>query len=359
MAFKKVPYLEWAHSKPAVKYNLTMSGVDNTTPEELGCRWEGIRFSGNNQYGYLPLLEAIAGRHGVLPANVVTASGTSMANFLAVAALIERGDEVIIEKPCYGPLIDLPVALGARIKRLPREFTNGFQIDPADLRRLASRKTKLIIISNLHNPSGVQIPQSTLEEIGDIAKTCKARVLVDEVYLDFLFGNTPPTSFRIDKQFIVTSSLTKVYGLDGLRCGWILCDEKLAQGVWRVRDYIDVNGSFPAEQMACRLFHRLPEVLGKTMQTVASNFPLVARFIASRPELSWVPPAGGIICFPRHRRPSALDRFHETLVREHETLVVPGKFFELRAHFRLGFGLPSALLSEGLANVGKALDSCS
>ncbi len=359
MTFRKVPYLEWAHLKPAVKYNLAMSGVESITPDELEFSWEGIRFSGPNQYGYVPLLEAIAKHHGVRPSNVVTASGTSMANFLAIASILDRGDEVIIEKPCYGPLLDLPVALGARVKRLPRAFRDGFQIDLAELRRLASRKTKLIILSNLHNPSGVQIPQKTLEEIGEIAKACKSRVLVDEVYLDFLFENTPPTSLKIDKHFVVTSSLTKVYGLDGLRCGWILCEEKLARRIWCVRDYVDVNGPFPAEEIARRLLGRLPEILAKTRRTVTSNFPVIESFIESRRELSWVPPAGGIICFPRHRRAAALDRLHKTLVRDYGTLVVPGRFFESRAHFRLGFGLPREPLRDALDNLGKALDSCS
>ena len=179
MSFGTVEYLEWAHLKPAVKYNLSGSAVEETLAEEIDFRWEGLRFSGPNQYGYLPLLEEIANYYQVRPSNVTTACGTSMANFLVCAALLERGDEVIVEKPCYGPLLDLPLALGARVKRLERRFEAGYQIDLRELKRVASLRTKLLVLTNLHNPSGIQIAKDGLEEIGEMARSLKFHVLID------------------------------------------------------------------------------------------------------------------------------------------------------------------------------------
>ncbi len=358
MPFGTVKYLEWAHLKPSVTYNLSGSSVPWLQPEDLDFSWQGIGFSGPNQYGYRPLLEAIAAYYGVLPSNVTTASGTSMANFLACAALVDRGDEVIVEKPCYGPLLDLPVGLGARIKRLERRFEDGYCVDTAQLKRIANRRTKLIILTNLHNPSGVQIPRETLEEIGEIARVCKAHVLVDEVYFDFLVEKPFPTCSVLGKEFLVTNSLTKVYGLDGLRCGWVLCSEKLAERLNRMRDYVDANGPFCAEMAAARIFPRLQAILrDKTRQIVENNNPLVNDFVNSRRELSWVRPDGGVICFPRHRNARKLATATRKLLQDYDTLVVPGRFFESARHFRLGFGVDRETLAQGLRNLGTALDA--
>ena len=153
-----------------------------------------------------------------------------MANHLAMAALLEPGDEVLIEHPAYGLLLDAALYLEARGEALRahrrerlRRWTrrrSGARITP---------KTKLIVITNLHNPSSVLTPDAVLREVGDIARSVGARVLVDEVYLDAVYENTPRTSFHLGPEFVVTSSLTKVYGVSGLRCGWILAEPELAR----------------------------------------------------------------------------------------------------------------------------------
>ncbi len=357
MTYSKVPYLEWAHLKPTVEFNLSGSSVGITEPGQVNFCFEGIPFSGPNQYGYRPLLNAIAARYGMDPGNIATASGTSMANFLVCATLIQSGDEVIVERPCYGPMLNLPHALGARVKRIERRFENAFQIDVAELRRLANRKTRLILLTDLHNPSGVKIPRSTLEEIDEIARGCRAHVLVDEVYLDLCGEERPPSAAAISKRYISTNSLTKVYGLDGLRSGWILAEEKLIQRIWRVRDYVDANGAFPAEWIAARIFAKLDPILDKSRRMVRENFPLVRKFIEAQPDLSWVPPDGGVICFPRYKKPRELPRLLDRLLGEFDTLVVPGRFFESPAHVRLGFGSPRATLRSGLENFGKVLNA--
>jgi len=354
MPFETEPYMEWAHTKPKVRYNLANSAVEEIEPEELDFTWEGIRFSGPNQYGFVPQIEAIAGHCGVAEENVATACGSTMANFLVCNALIQPGDEVIVEKPCYGPLRALPLALGARLKRLERRFEEGYRIDVREIERLASRRTRLIILTNLHNPSGVQIPGQTLEAIAGIAETLNIHVLVDEVYLDFLPGKSRPSCFHISRRFVSTNSLTKAYGLDGLRCGWVLADERLVRRLWRIRDYVDANGPFAAEMISARLFPRVPEILLRTRRIVERNRPLVERFISSHPDLDWVPPDGGVICFPRHRSRRKLNKVLQALPERHDTLVVPGKFFEAPGHFRLGFGMQSDVLRGGLRRLRRA-----
>lgn len=355
MPFDRVAYLEWAHSKPAVKYNLSGSSVPTLEPEQVEFDWSGTRFSGPNQYGYVPLLEAIASRYGVRPANVVTACGTSMANFLVCAALISPGDEVIVEKPCYGPMLDVPLALGARVKRLPRSFEDGYCVDVRALQKAASRKTKLIILTNLHNPSGVSIDRPTLEEIGCLGESLRIPVLVDEIYLDFLFDRDYRTCHQLNRCFVSTNSLTKVYGLDGLRCGWILADEKIARRLWRVRDYVDANGPFPAQMASARLFPSLDVILARSRVRCEENLPLVTQFVQSCRDLAWVTPHGGVVCFPRYRHQVRLDGLLRSLPVTHDTLVVPGRFFESPRHFRIGFGIDKDTLVEGLQRLKHAL----
>jgi len=355
MPFDRVAYLEWAHSKPAVRYNLSGSSVPILEPEQVEFDWGGMRFSGPNQYGYVPLLEAIASRYGVGAGNVVTACGTSMANFLVCAALISPGDEVVVEKPCYGPMLEVPLALGARVKRLPRSFEDGYRVDVRALRKAASRKTKLIILTNLHNPSGVSIDRPTLEQIGDLGETLGIPILVDEIYLDFLSGRDYQTCYQLNRCFVSTNSLTKVYGLDGLRCGWILADEKMTRRLWRVRDYVDANGPFPAQMASARLFPSLDAILARSRTRCEENLPQVAQFVQSCPDLEWAVPDGGVVCFPRHRHQARLNALLRSLPVSHDTLVVPGRFFESPRHFRIGFGIDKDTLAEGLRRLKDAL----
>src|SRR5262249_35831816 len=155
-------------------------------------------------------------------------AGTAMANHMALAATTEPGDEVLVEQPTYELLLSAASYLGLQIRRFQRPFAAKFQPDLADLQRNLTPTTKLIVLTNMHNPSGVLMTNDVLRQIGDLAAKVGARVLVDEVYLEMLFDQRPPTALRLDAgRFLVTSSLTKAYGLSGLRCGWVFAEKKL------------------------------------------------------------------------------------------------------------------------------------
>ena len=228
MRRKQSEYMHWAKTGSRARYNLATSGVGPFPLGELGGL-PPLEINGDNSYGYAPLKRAIAERHGVDADCVVTAAGTSGANYLAFATLLEAGDEVLIEHPTYGLLVDALEHLGTVVKRFPRTHEGGYAVDPEAVRRAITPRTRLIVLTNLHNPSSVLTPESVLREIGEVARSVGARVLVDEVYLDAVYRNTPRTSFHLGPRFVVTSSLTKVYGVSGLRCGWILAEADLAQ----------------------------------------------------------------------------------------------------------------------------------
>jgi aspartate/methionine/tyrosine aminotransferase len=222
------------------------------------------------------------------------------------------------------------------------------------MERVASDRTRLIVMTNLHNPSGALSGDADLRAIGSIAETCGAHVLVDEVYLD---SAVPPrsTSARLGPQFVVTNSLTKVYGLSGLRCGWILAEPELAERMWRLNDLFGVNRAHQAEALACFAFAHLDEVFAGTQDRLARNREMFNEFIASRDDLKCMRAEHGITAFPLWLGGDT-EELGNLLRAKYDTSIVPGRWFEMPNHFRVGLGGDTAMLTKGLARIGAALD---
>jgi hypothetical protein len=343
-------YMHWAKFKRPVRYALTTSEVPHFRMESLGVSIADLDLDGASHPRYAPLRERIGARYGVPVDQVVAADGTSMANFLAMAALIEPGDEVLIEHPTYEPLIGAASFLGATVTRFERKAADGFRLDPAIVEEAMSDRTKLIAITNLHNPSGALAEESELRAVGALG----ARVLIDEVYLD---AAVPPrrSAVHLGPQFVITNSLTKVYGLSGLRCGWILAERELAERMWRLNDLFGVNQAHQAERLACIAFDRIDDVIGDSPATLDRNRRLFNDFVSSRNDVDCMPAEHGITAFPRWAGGDTT-RLDAHLREHYDTAVVPGRWFEMAEHFRIGFGLPTADFEEGLKRLGAALD---
>ena len=183
-----------------------------------------------------------------------------MANHLAMAATVEPGDEVLVEHPTYELLVSTLQYLGASVRYFERRMEDGFRLDPAEVERQITSRTRLIVITNLHNPSGALADEETLRAVGDIAKRHHALVLVDEVYLEAMFDRRPRPALHLGEHFLVTSSLTKAYGLSGLRCGWVLAAPELAQRMWHIHDLYGVNAAHPAELLSVIALDNLERV---------------------------------------------------------------------------------------------------
>src|SRR5437868_2514048 len=274
-------YMHWAKFKPPVRFALTGSEVPHFRMDSLPFSIADLDLDGASHPRYAPLRSAIAQRYGVTPDHVVAADGTSMANFVAMAALISPGDEVLIEHPTYEPLLGAASFLGADIKRFERKPADAFRLDPAIVRSAMSDRTRLIVVTNLHNPSCALADEAKLRAIGELARQNKARVLIDEVYLDAAVP-PQPSAVHLGPEFICTNSLTKVYGLSGLRCGWILAEPPLAKRMWRLNDLFGVNAAHPAEIISVRAFDQLPHFRQRARQLISANRALVDRFLDSR-----------------------------------------------------------------------------
>ena len=347
-------YMHWFKVQKPVRINLSSSEVPHFRLDRLPLSIGDLDLDGASHPRYAPLRERIGKRHGVGTECVVAANGTSMANFLAMAALIAPGDEVIFERPAYEPMLSSAQFLGADIKWVERQGGNGFRLDLEQLESAVSNRTRLIAITNLHNPSGALTNEDELRAMGEIAERCGAHVLVDEVYLD---SAVPPrrTSAHLGSQFVVTSSLTKVYGLSGLRCGWILAEPALAERMWRVNDLFGVNQPHQSEMLSCVAFDHLEEVAAGNAERLAVNRGIFNEFIASRVDLECMTAEHGITVFPRWAGGDT-EPLHALLRSSYDTAVVPGRWFDMPEHFRVGLGGDTETIMEGLARLAAALD---
>ena len=342
-------YMHWAKNQPPVRYNLASSEVPGFRLDRLPIRIEDLELDGASRHRYPPLREAIAAKEGVSADQVVMANGTSMANFLALAALVSPGDEVLVEQPTYEPMLAAARFLGAEVKRFSRRGEDGFRLDPEAVERAVTPRTRLILIANLHHPSGAFADEEVLARIGAIGP----RVLVDEVYLDSRPGAR--SAAHLGANFVTTNSLTKVYGLSGLRCGWILAEPETAERMWRLNELMGVAQPHADERLGCIAFAHLGEIARGTPDLLDRNRALVESFIAERSELDCAPLRQGITAFPRLLGLD-VDSLHALLVSRYETSIVPGRWFESPDRFRLGYGQATDLVEAGLERLGSALD---
>ncbi|HVP55523.1 MAG TPA: aminotransferase class I/II-fold pyridoxal phosphate-dependent enzyme [Candidatus Eisenbacteria bacterium] len=349
------PYMEWAKLNSSAKYNLATSGIMSYPLAELPVLVEDLEINGPDSYGYKPLLERIARYNNVSPDCVVTAAGTSLANHLAMAGTFDPGDEVLVEHPTYELLETTALYLGAKLRRFERRFADGFRIDLAEVERNITPTMKLIALTNLHNPSGAYADEATLRAVGELAKAHGALVLVDEVYLETFYEDRPPTALQLGDQFLVTSSLTKAFGLSGVRCGWVLANPDLCHRMRRIHDLYGVNPAHPADLISVIAFDNLDKVAARAQEILQTNRPELDTFLDARRDLDFVRPDHGTVVFPRLRHGN-LEDFAELLREKYETSIVPGRFFDMPQHFRIGIGGDPEMTREGLHRLALALD---
>ncbi len=349
------PYMVYAKLHSAAKYNLATSGVRPLMMmHELGARLEDIEINGAAAYGYPAYQNRIAQHCGVAPECVVPALGTSMANHLAMAACFDPGDEVLVEYPTYEPMLSTAQFLGAQVIRFERPADDGYRIDVREIERVITPKTKLIAICNLHNPTSAFTDEATLAKVGELARSVGARVLVDEVYLEAM-NPLPRTSFLLGNEFVVTSSLTKGYGLAGLRCGWILAEPDLARRIWKIYDVFAGHNPHPAEALALVAFDHINRIRGRAQRILEGNRPLLIEFLRERCEWIHEIPEFGTCAAPKLRR-GTVEQLDKLLREKYETSIVPGRFFEMPQHFRIGIGADPEMTREGFRRLAAALD---
>jgi aspartate/methionine/tyrosine aminotransferase len=336
--------------------NLARSGMPRVPMSELGLSLDDITTVEPYDDGWRPVEARIAGRHGVDAASVLTTHACAMANHLAFAAFVEPGDDVVMEAPGYEPLVRLAEYFGARVVPVWRREENDWRLDPTEVRGAITPRTTLIVVSNLHNPTGAFDTDATLLEIARAASSAGAHVLADEVYLDFLYPRGVRTAARLAPNVVATGSMTKVFGFDALRFGWIIADPAITQRIRRLNDLFSVSTSHPAARIAFHALGRAGELIARANARLEENLERVDAFVTAEPRLSWVRPVAGTIGWVRV---DGLDagELSERLLREDGVATVPGRFFGSANYIRIGWSLEREDLDAALETIRRHLSS--
>jgi aspartate/methionine/tyrosine aminotransferase len=354
------PYMVWAKTRTPAPLDLAGSNLWPCALDDLPGIGDALQLTAPNDNGYAPLREAIATHVGVPADRIVNATGCSGANFLTIAALVGAGDEVIMERPGYDPLAGACRLMGARVKTFERRAARRYAIDLDEVRSHLSIRTRLIIVTSPHNPSGMSLSHETLSALSELAASAGAYLLVDEVYLDAVNLAAGPnaqhaSAAHVTGPVIATSSLTKSFGLAGLRCGWVVAPPTLVTRLWRVRDLVEVAGSAVADRLSAFAFSQMSRLRERTRVILTTNLELARGFAAAHTQLVLPAPPSATVIFPELTGVASVDAFVRRLAEQYGVAVAPGRFFDSPNHFRISLAGPTATLAEGLSRITTAL----
>jgi len=353
-------YLRWHKLNSAsARYDLTNSGVPAAQFADFDADPADVRLVAPGPYGDPALIEAIGARYRVNADGVVPVPGASSANFIAMTAVVDHGSCVMLEHPLYQPIVRVASFLGLTVLPLARPPSEGFGIRLAAVEEGLSRGARAIVLTNLHNPSGQCISAEMIEEVAGRCRRAKASLIVDEVYLDAanITRRTPLWSAaNVADNVIGINSLTKVYGLSGLRMGWLLTNSDLAERARVVMDLLSTNNAAPSSALALRALVGIDRLEDRYRRLHREGQAVFLRWLAGEPSVSGYENQGG--CFELIRLPAGVtaDLVHDLLRRKYDTQVVPGTFFDLPDHVRLSTALSADHLAEALSRISAALN---
>ncbi|HVU57468.1 MAG TPA: pyridoxal phosphate-dependent aminotransferase [Puia sp.] len=288
--------------------------------------------------------------------DVLLTIGAAAALFIVATSLLEPGDELVVVRPNYATNLETPRAIGATIHYIDLHFEEGFALDPQTVKKAITARTKYISVTYPHNPTGVCLGGQDMQQLVNIAQERGISLLVDETYRDMRFGEPLPLASEYGEHVISVSSLSKTYGLPGLRMGWIICrDRRLMETFLAAKEQIHICGSPLDEEVAFRYMLQREEHFQRIVRDIREKFEMVKTWMGRQGELEWVEPDGGCICFPRMKDPGKtdIDLFYKLLLEKYGTYVGPGHWFDMPRHYmRIGFGWPAVgPLKEGLEGI--------
>ena len=351
----------WEHR---VELNISESGVEPLTLGELleGAAIDDARLGYPQTNGTEALRNAISDLYpGSDADNVVVTNGTAEANFISVLSVLDSGDEAVVMKPNYMQVMGLARSLGVRVEPLPLHEELGWALDPDELGRKVSDRTKLIALCNPNNPTGAVMSEEVMREVAKIAGRVGAWVLADEVYLGAeLDGQASATYWGWYDKLMVTAGLSKAYALPGLRIGWVVSDPAKAAELWSYKDYTTIAPSALSDRLATVALEpaRRAKILARTQKVLNEQLPVLSAFVERHGNhLSWVRPKAGAIAFIRYAWDINSTELMERLRDEKGVLVVPGDHFEMDRYLRLGYGYHRDALEKALARCSELFDT--
>jgi len=330
-----------------IKNNLTESSISDCKFEDIGINnldLSQLVLAYSDHLGKKELRELVAQDAGVSPDEVLITAGAASALFIINTTILKPEDRLLVEYPNYGILLETPRALGAKVDLLSIKFEEGFQLNVPEIRTALQTKTKLLSVTTPHNPTGTVISENDLREIVDLTKESGTYLLVDETYRDMAFEEATPNAATLGTHVLSVSSLSKTYGLPGIRIGWIICrDKDLMEKFLAAKEQMVICGSVLDEEVAYQFLKKRQEFLPKVKATIYEKRQILFDWFKEQEHIEFVEPKAGVVCFPRLKTTDSekIDEFYNVLNKEHQTWVGPGHWFEMeRRYMRVGYGWP-------------------
>lgn len=349
-----------------VQYNLSESGVHPLSLSEL-ISSKDLEEILETKLGYIQtngpsrLREKIGLLYpGTDIENILVTSGSAEANFLLVWSHIDPGDEIVLMLPNYMQIWGLLRGFGAQVKPFFLKEELGWNPDLDELKRTVSKKTKMIIINNPNNPTGAVLNAKTREAIVGLAQWANAWIVSDEVYQGAeLSGSLTPSFWGLAKKVVVTNSLSKAYGLPGLRMGWMIGPQDFIQKAWTYHDYTTISLSTVSNKLAqiALSSEKRKRILQRTRKILKTNLSLLESWVKKQQGLlHMIPPKAGAIAYARYQLDIPSTVLAERFLKEKSVLVVPGEHFEMKNYIRFGYGMQKKDLQIALSRMGKVLN---
>lgn len=319
-----------------------------------------IVFRDAPSYGSLGLREAIAQRwrNGDIDQVMIT-HGSSEGLFLVMSALLHPDDEVIVLTPCYQPFLSIPEALGCTVKSWKLRPEQQFIPHLEDLKQLLSPRTRMVVVNFPNNPTGATLTIEQQEMLVAMVAETNAYLLWDSAFVELSYDTRPlPDPWISYERTVTLGTLTKAYGLSGMRIGWCLASPSVLEQCVHIREYTTLNLSPLTQFIAQRIIEHIEAFLSIRLQQACTNLELLAEWVeAHKTQVGWVRPKGGVSAFLRLYGISDVEAFCARLVRSHGVFLLPGRCFGYPSYLRIGFGASTAEFKEGLSRLSSLLNS--
>lgn len=343
-----------------IECNLAESSVSDAVLGQLNLNINDLVLCYGDHVGKPELRKIIAAEAGVQFDDVLLTAGAAAALFIINTTILNRNDRIIVVHPNYSTNIETPRAIGCEIDLFELMLEENFHLDIAALEKLITPATRLISITTPHNPTGKMMSEEELRSIIAVAEKHNIFLLVDETYRDIAFQKLPPVAASMSEKVISVSSVSKAFGLPGIRLGWIVCrDKALMEMFLAAKEQIYICNSVVDEEIAYQFLLRKSEFFPRVKAHVEENYKVLYDWLHRQKDMEFVLPQGGVVCFPRIRKQSNIDieKFYRTLNEKYKTFVGPGHWFEMDDRYmRIGFGWPEKEeLKNGLGNISSAL----
>jgi aspartate/methionine/tyrosine aminotransferase len=345
-----------------IRNNLSESSYTDTLLRDTGIDMGlyDLLLAYGSHAGHEGLRELIVKDTPLKKDDVLLTIGAAGALFIIATSLLEKGDELVVVRPNYATNLETPRAIGAVLKYIDLTFEENFALDLQQVEKAITPRTKYISVTYPHNPTGVCLTDGELRQLITLTERKGIRLLVDETYRDMIFGKPLPLAVEYSPNIISVSSLSKTYGLPGIRVGWIICrDRELMETFLAAKEQIHICGPVLDEEIAYRYLQQKDHYLPQIRADIRQKFDIVKSWMEQQENFEWVEPGGGAVCLPRMRQPGRVDitKFYDILLKKYGTYTGPGHWFDMPRHYmRIGYGWPSrASLEEGLHSLTKSL----